>query len=294
VLLEFPHGLGDAMQLTSVLRHLQQIRTDLEVSVRLGRGKHSACRGLCRQLYLEDEPAPQQLFNVRLHLDWWEPDRCYEGVPSTKAEKCLREVFHMQPRPELVRYVLQAAPEDEAEAEYHCAFDRPLVLLHYEGNTSCDRKNLSHETARAICEQVYALGHTPLVLDWDDRSPVPDQRRVFCWRKRHPYWRGTSMGDAGLIAALCRRAALVVAVDSGPLHVAVATDTPTIAIWRGHHPVHYCCPSPNALHLVPSDHEGQLREPRELGRQYFTANYRFRTYTTLEDTVRETLTEALT
>jgi 2-polyprenyl-3-methyl-5-hydroxy-6-metoxy-1,4-benzoquinol methylase len=65
-------------------------------------------------------------------------------------------------------------------------------------------------------------------------------------------------------------------VDSGPLHVAGATDTPAVAVWTRHHPVHFFDLAANVLHLVPGDHE-QLASGRP-ALEYFTRNYRHHVY----------------
>lgn len=293
VLLEFGHGLGDAVQLTAVLRHLREFRPDWEVDVLSLRGKHTALRGLCRQSLIWDgEPDGQ--YDQRVHLHWWECSQSYADSPSTKAEKCLRDVFQIKPREDLCRYLIQPSVEDFEDVQYHVAFDRPVVLIHYEGNTSCEQKNLSHELVGEACRQVVRYRCTPVILDWDHRSPLPDHRYVYCFTNRHPLWRGTGTGDAGLIAALCDQARLMIGIDSGPLHVAVAREVPTIGVWRGHHPVHYICPSPNAVHLVPLEHASRVHQPQDAAVAYFEAKYRHACYTDLRTTLLEQLEAALT
>src|SRR6516225_911916 len=56
VLIRFAHGLGDAVQFTAVLRHIQKHRPEWEVDVTSLRGKHSAFHGLCRRSYHDQEP----------------------------------------------------------------------------------------------------------------------------------------------------------------------------------------------------------------------------------------------
>ncbi len=70
----------------------------------------------------------------------------------------------------------------------------------------------------------------------------------------------------------------MIGVDSGPLHVAAATSTPTIGVWTGHHPLHYFGHADNVTHLVPEDHVRLLRGDRNAGAKYFRERYRFQTY----------------
>ena len=75
-------------------------------------------------------------------------------------------------------------------------------------------------------------------------------------------WGGTGTGDAEALAALIEHSALLVGVDSGPLHVAGATTTPTVGVWLRHHPLHYFGLADNVLHLVPDRHETHVRGDR--------------------------------
>ena len=54
VLIDFRHGLGDAVQLTSVLQHLRQYHPDWCIDVAALGGKHSAYGGLCRRVVVRD------------------------------------------------------------------------------------------------------------------------------------------------------------------------------------------------------------------------------------------------
>jgi hypothetical protein len=69
-----------------------------------------------------------------------------------------------------------------------------------------------------------------VVLDWDRRSPLPDGVRIHNPGADHELWGGSGTGDAETLAALIEQSALLVGVDSGPLHVAGATATPTLAL----------------------------------------------------------------
>lgn len=73
----------------------------------------------------------------------------------------------------------------------------------------------------------------------------------------------------------------MIGVDSGPLHVAAATSTPTLAVWTHHHPLHYLSKCGNVVNLVPQNHEQLLRGDRDTGLRFFQSNYQFRAYTDL-------------
>jgi hypothetical protein len=97
---------------------------------------------------------------------------------------------------------------------------------------------------------------------------------------------GTGTGDAEGLAALIELATLMIGVDSGPLHVAGATTTPTLGVWLRHHPLHYFGLADNVTHLVPENHAALLRGDRAAGEAFFRAHYRHQTYRDLDSELR--------
>ena len=83
VLIKFRHGLGDAVQLTSVLRHLHHYHPDWHIEVASLVGKHSAFHGLCDQVsILDGQPRKTGRINSEYNLDWHECATCYPDSPS--------------------------------------------------------------------------------------------------------------------------------------------------------------------------------------------------------------------
>lgn len=249
ILFKFRHGLGDAVQFTCILQHLQKYRPDQQIDVAALVGKHSAFHGLCNRSYiLDSEPVDESQYDEVNDLGWW------ESPFETKPRKYIREFLGREPDDSLMRYKINIGQYARPAAFNYLneiSGGRPVVIIHYEGNTSADQKNLPHEFAAAICEQAIVAGAVPVILDWDFRSPLPDQKTIFCPDVNHHLWKNTGTGDAEVLAALISGASLMIGVDSGPLHVAGATDTPTIAIWTGHHPSRFYDLCPNVTHLVP-------------------------------------------
>jgi ADP-heptose:LPS heptosyltransferase/SAM-dependent methyltransferase len=289
VLIEFRHGLGDAVQLTVVLGHLRHHHPDWDIDVASLVGKHSAHGALCRRcLVLDREPITRAGYDQVFTLDWHECRTPAPAWPSTKASRCLQEVFGLQPVTELCRYTIRCGDEARARARrYLAGLCRaqpqggrfPVVLLHYQGNTSGASKDLDHGLAREVCETAARAGFVPVVLDWDRRSPLPDGVSIHCPGTDHELWRGTGTGDAEMLAALIEAATLMVGVDSGPLHVAGATTTPTVGVWTAHHPLHFYDLADNVTHLVPGDHARLAAGAEAL--RYFETHYRHRTYRSL-------------
>ena len=104
MLLRSGHGLGDCVQLTSVLRHLKHYYPDCQLAVEVGTGKASAFKGF-------DLVEPGDDFEVH-DLEWPESPTSFKDCPSTKVEYCLYQVFRVHPQSDLWRY--RVAVSDEA------------------------------------------------------------------------------------------------------------------------------------------------------------------------------------
>jgi ADP-heptose:LPS heptosyltransferase/SAM-dependent methyltransferase len=291
VLIQFRHGLGDAAQLTVVLRHLQYDHPEWSIELAALPGKQSVGRGFCESVSVLNSAIGrtagyQQVFS----LDWDECVEAYGEWPSTKPTRCLREVFRLEPKLELYGYqIARSVAADQRARDYLTSIcpegpllnERfPVVLLHYQGNTSCDKKDLSHEVARRTCETVRELGYVPVILDWDHRSPLIDQHTIHCPPADHALWGGQGTGDAEILAALIEASSLLVGIDSGPLHVAGATSTPSLGVWTRHHPVHYFDLCPNVKHLVPRAHARLARGSAAV--EFFTKHFDHEAYDELE------------
>lgn len=290
LLIQFTHGLGDAVQLTSVVRQLRRVHPDWTIDVAALKGKASALASAAHRVHTLGEEPPAAEFDRVVNLDWWECGDSYGDSPSTKVEKCLREVFQIDPAPGPWGYEIDIGKEAGMAAAAYLqsigATQRDdgrwnAVAIHYEGNTATRRKNLTHEQAKLVCDQVQLAGCVPVILDWDRRSPLPDGKRIHCPDADNPLWHGYGTGDAERIAALVLLCRAAVVVDSGPGHVAAATDTPTLMVWVGHHPVHYCAPSDNVLHLVPASHADMIHHRSAEALEFFQRHYRLTPYDTL-------------
>ena len=301
LLLRFPHGFGDAVQLTVVLEHLRRFRPDCRIDVQCKRGMQSLFNGQAGAAPLLDEPIDHSLYAEVRTLAWAEPTTTYGDSPSTKAEVCLREEFRLQPLAALCRY--RILPDEGAKTlaqEYLTGLCGepsggrfPVVLIHYQGNSARTKKNLDERIVRRLCRVVRRSGHLPVLLDWDRRSGLLGLPGVHNPGPDAELWRGTGTGDGGILAALTGMARLMVGIDSGPAHVAGATETETIVTWRRHHPVQFFGLSPNVMHLVPWNHESFVRGEKGPGLRYFAENYRQRTYRDLGHALPELAVEAL-
>lgn len=292
ILIKFGHGLGDAVQLTIVLKHLKHYRPDWNVDVAAKVGKHSALVGYCRNVFvLEQDRLDPRRYDRVFDLGWHECHVAYPAWPSTKASLCLLDEFALQPLLDLSTYSINRGPVAERLAREYLQSvcpngpDEkgrfPTVLIHYQGNTSRQRKDLPNDLVESVCEVVLRLGFVPVILDWDRRSPLVDGRQIHNPAPDHPIWRETNTGDAEVLAALTELSSLMIGIDSGPLHVAGASSTPTLGVWRKHHPVHYFDLADNVLHLVPADHPARADGAAAL--KFFVKAYRHTVYRSLYD-----------
>src|SRR5579859_7477833 len=296
VLLKMKHGLGDNAQFTIVLRHIQRSRPDWIVDMEVGAGKASYFRSATRRLFLRNkEPYAEGEYDRVIEGSWSIPKTCRPDLPATKPTRFLQEVLGIDPIESLYRgYQIEIAPEEAELTDQYVASlpPRPLVLLHYLATTLRGFKNLSHEDAWFICDRIQEAGCIPVILDWKSESPLPDGKRIFNPGLDNPIWQGQKSSSAGTLASLIRRARLFIGIDSGPLHVAGATNTPTIGVWRKHHPVNFFDLCDNVTHLVPRRGCRVRGDNAELGKSYFEQAYRFVYYNDLRSALSKSINQS--
>jgi len=125
----------------------------------------------------------------------------------------------------------------------------PIILLHTRGNTSTDHKNFPADLENAIYRELLKQTDvTIILLDWDNRV-----NRLASYRVRHlaDDFRHLQLPE---LAYLMNRSALLIGVDSGPLHLARFTRVPALGLWFGHHPAHFALPRVNTTHIVDDRH----------------------------------------
>lgn len=273
-----------------MLKHIRRYRPDWEVDIVVGRGKHTALFGLCRGVYHDQEPRPSGPYDSVKGCGMFENYCGMIDRPGTKITNCLRDEFGInQWDADLGRYTCARGGVAAEKARGYlksigCVQNRGgkfnAVLLHFRGNTSPDKKNLFQWQAEAVVRLALRLGRVPVVLDWDNRNTIVDQKSVFCpVPGPNDIWGGFGSGDAEVLACLIQASEAFVGIDSGPGKVASSTDTPSLVCWRGHHPIQFHDPAPNTVHLIPHSHRRLppvCDEPRMA--VFFEKNYLSRTY----------------
>lgn len=275
-----------------VLKHLRKYKPDWVIDVLVGRGKETIyAPGLVRRAYHYQEQHPSGPYERVLPIGFFENYCNFVDRPSYKVTNCLRDELGVPDYdPALGRYECQRRPAAMQKArEYLLSVGckqredggkMNAVLVHYFGNTSGDRKNLDHWQADAVVRAAVKTGRVAVVLDWDNRCHLADGKSVFTPRcGEGDIWGGFGSGDAEVLACLIQQAEAFVGIDSGPGKVACTTDTPALICWKGHHPIQFEGPSPNAVHLVPKNHRALppcCNQP--LCATYFEKHYNHRTY----------------
>lgn len=264
VLFVFRHGLGDAVQFTIVLEHLRRAKPDWSIDVLTQPGVHSLFRGLCRESFGGE--APKRHYDLVREVEWWEPGEVWADSPSTKAEKSLRQIFGIKPDPDLCRYRIMPSEDDYdlARERLQALTSGRVVGIHYQGTSTAVNKNMDEQAVRSVIKVVKRAGYCPMLFDWDQRSTIRNLDL--------PVWREHS--DCSAIAAAIDQCALFVGIDSGPGHIAGATRTQSLIVWRWHHPLHYYGLSSNVLHVLRSDHPSLIRGDATTGLRYFQEHYR--------------------
>lgn len=298
IMLVFPHGFGDGVQFTSTLRHLRKHRPAWRIDVWAKYGQHQLFASFAERVFLMDRPETPQPnpadYDAWRNVPWAEPDKTYENHPSTKVEKCLLEMLGIQPDPELWGYWATETDQDAARARTYLdlvagppAADGRYnaILLHYQGNSWVQSKNLDEQAIRATCREIHKLGYVPIILDWEwpfrsgilrDRAAGRAWQYVECPGKGHPLWghEFEQTGNASALKALIERSAGFLGIDSGPEHLAAATSTPTWVVWYDSHPVNYYCPADNVVHVMRRNHGEKIWGDSDQGLRFFRKHYR--------------------
>lgn len=296
VLLRHRHGLGDTMQATIVVKHLKKYRPDWRVTYESTGGKYTCLNGIADHTMMYGT-ANLGAYDKVFRLDWHNPNESYANVPSTKPTKCLKEVFDIVPDESLYTYEIKIPNEKKELARRYVSTlpkSKGFVLIHYQGASSTNMKNLAENDIQTVATYLLENNYTPVILDWDFRSMIVDQKTIFCPDRNNPLWCKEG-GDGPTIAALCEKAALFIGIDSGPAHVAAATQVPGIVVWTGHHPVNFFDLS-HFVHLVNDYYPKRRivgRLTRDLGHEYFERKYRHRYYSNMVETLCEVAREKL-
>jgi SAM-dependent methyltransferase len=297
IAIEFPHGLGDLVQLGVVLHHLHAAWPALQIDAICEIGKtRSRTPWERRRLGFHSLSYQRDTYKQVIRLGWEECVSDVDAFPATKPFRSLVEVFRVRPEQERFGYAMlvgQTARDRAAAylAEISGVTDPPggrfpVALVHAFGTSSPMQKNLPREIVAELCAHLKTLGLAVALLHVEGPPTLAVELQVQCPIRGHPVWAHPGQADPETMLALIDASALMVGIDSGPLHIAGCSSTPTLGVWTHHHPIRYFDFAANVVHLVPRGHEGLALGPRSV--DTFRHRYRHVVYPRLLPTLCDT------
>ena len=257
ILYRFHHGLGDAIQFNVALSHIKKYHPDWFIGVEAEAGIHSVFYGLADGVHAMgvDTMAYRRDYQNRYNVKFACPDRLFEWLPTTKPTQCIVDEFGLKPDLSLYRYTMRPTAEAEEKAqryiaeELHC---EPYAVVHYRGNSRAHDKDLSEYEAGLLMGMLRQQGLQIVLIDMTLQSPWADNPGVHRLDANQRWlWGDCRNGDAGVFYSLIDNAKTFWGVDSGPAHIAGATNTPSYVIWWHTPPMHCYDPADNVTHIVP-------------------------------------------
>lgn len=264
------YGLGDAVQMSAVLRHVVGARPNWLIDYQAEEGKHQVGRGIVTNTFAYGKPYPSEYYDGEVQLILYDTWKGYQDRPNTRVASCLEERLDLPWVPEYGRYQINVSDRIRRQVKLLLG-DAGYVAVHYEGVSARHNKNLTEEQAYEVCCHIDRLGYIPLILDWQYKSTL----REFHMLRAPSSWGG----NAEAVCAVIQQCRAFVGIDSGPGKCASATDVPTLIVWTGHHPAQYHDPAPNTVHLVPRGYHSMrpiCNNPGVI--EWFNAHYTTRTY----------------
>lgn len=293
----FIHGLGDCVQYTIVLKHIEKYRPEWLVEAAACDGRSSCFRNICHKPI--EMRTPRKRYDKNIDVIWAEPNHFTEfhNLPMTKVTRSLMEQFKIDPDESLYEYhMVPTSGERNIAKQYLSALpeSKGKIGIHYRGTSSTHTKDLQHDMVKRLCNKLAATGYTPVILDWSNSCNFVDNSTIFCPGRDHFLWSGRKFAEATVIAALISKMKMFIGIDSGPLHVAGATKTPTLGVWTYHHPVNFYDLCNNVHHLLPRNSRSNIRgKNRRAAETYFQTKYNHTYYSDLNKALMETVSKML-
>ena len=248
--------------MSAVLRHVAKHRPHWRVDFQAEEGRHQVGRGIVDSTFAYETPYPHAHYDAEVQICLYDTWSNWGDRPNTRVSSCLHERFGMEWDSECGGYYVEVSPQAKGAARalvlpgssYKWRIGNRVVAVHYQGDSSPTKKNLTNEQAATVCKEIEKLGCTPILLDWRNTSPLPDGHLV---RTTGRMSLSREWGaDAEMNCAVISQCVAFVGIDSGPAKCASATKTPSLVIWTGHHPAPFHDPAKNTTHLVPRGYHG--------------------------------------
>jgi hypothetical protein len=282
------YGLGDSVQMSCVLQHARKYHPEWTIYYQAEQGKECVGNGIVDHTFCYGE-LPNVHYDAEIQLTLYDKWWGYTDRPNTRVTSCLKEHFNLDWDKECGTYKVKVSEDVfkssklflEMIKRYPERKNRGMVAVHYQGKTLPNSKNLSDDQAWAICRRISDMGRIPVLLDWEDKSPLGGDfgnsgfiRSIGGYSFSSMWGRNIEMNCA--IISQCEA---FIGIDSGPAKCASATQIPSLVVWTKHHPAPFHDPAPNTTHLVPARyHELEPVSSNPEVIRFFTANYKTRMY----------------
>jgi ADP-heptose:LPS heptosyltransferase len=280
-------GMGDSVQFIIVLKHLKKAYPNWQLYTETTSGKENCYNGFVNHTYnAHESPSNPKDFDKVINFFFPEPTAATSDlsirfqVPSSKPTHAIFEDLKLEPDPKLFKYEIKIQEQIRRMVKQYMGTipnKNGIVTIHHRAASSPYNKDIDERDLSKLCDSLIHNGFTPLILDWKG-TKLPDQKRIFIPDQNNSIWMGKPYGDVATIAAIIEQSRLFIGVDSGPLHLAGATQTPSIGYWKYHHPVHYFDFS-HVVHMVPHEHLKYIKSNNKAGTDdLFQRNYKHRWY----------------
>jgi SAM-dependent methyltransferase len=303
IAIEFPHGLGDLVQLSIVLHHVAAATPSHQLVAICDTGKtRSKTPWETKRLGFNSPEYRREDFAQVISLPFLDCHEDVAGLPSTKTLRCLRETFRLEPRAEWWQYTCEVSELARIRAARYLSevsgIDEPhdgrfpVAMIHYQGYSSRMQKDIPVEIVREVVTDLQARGFAVVLLDIDGPSKLAADVGAHVPMRGHPVWALPGQADPETMLAMIDASSLMIGIDSGPLHLAGCSSTPTIGVWTHHHPIRYYDFAPNVTHLVPAGHARLANGDRSL--RTFKERYRHSVYSRMTTAIAETVEQVVT
>ncbi len=257
------YGLGDAVQMSAVLRHVVAARPQWNVDFQAETGRHCVGYGIAQHTFSYGGQPSSTHYDLEVPIVLYDTWANWCDRPNTRVSSCLYERFGLDWKSDYGQYQINVTRQQVQDAltflqTLGASMNRRrcnVVCVHYQGDSDKANKDLAHAQAEEVCDHVLSLSRIPLLLDWRDQWPVACPMRGVHTVGRLPCAREWG-GDAQRNCALISQCEAFVGIDSGPSKCASATSTPALVTWTGHTPIAFHDPADNTTHLVPIEYNG--------------------------------------
>lgn len=237
LLIKFIHGMGDNVQLQIVLKHIRSQKPNWLVDVAVLPGREDIVRPYCNTVFNSTAPHLYNTIWEPPYVHRW-PHKRTPSFPQSWPYLFLKEV-NLTPDRNLFYYGLDIKPEWLNIARLFANKLKPYAVIHYQGNSNPHTSYFSHQEVLLVCRRLTKANITPIIIDFEHRSPLPDDETIF---------RAAIPQATGPLTALISEAEFFIGVDSGPLHLAGCTTTKSIGLWEQKNPANLFALNQNVVH----------------------------------------------